>query len=87
LLTNKNEETDTLKWEGSRFWGLTHVPDRSGRVPSSARVPGIAYPCFSSSTDCAKELFKGFNRSASHLVCTQKNFFWLGVANFLWVTS
>jgi len=44
LLTNKNEETDTLKVGGSRFRGLAHVLDRSARVPSSAHVPGDAHP-------------------------------------------
>jgi len=34
-----------LKGGGSRLRGLAHVPDRSARVPSSARVPGIAHPC------------------------------------------
>jgi len=43
--------------------------------------------CHSSSDDCARELFKGLNRSASHLVCTRKKISWLGVADFLWVTS
>jgi len=45
LLTNENEETDTLKGGGSRFRGLAHVLDRSARVPSSAHVPGVAHPC------------------------------------------
>jgi len=60
LLTNENKETDTefhqiilrlvsyqlfpLKVGGSRFQGLAHVPDRSARESSSARVPGVAHP-------------------------------------------
>jgi len=59
LLTNENEEKDTefhqmilrlvsyllfhLKGGGSRFRGLAHVPDSSARVPSLARVPGVAH--------------------------------------------
>jgi len=39
---------------------------------SSFRLP---YQRHSSSADCAKELSKGRNRSASLLVCTRKNFF------------
>jgi len=51
---------------------------------SSFQLP---YQCYSSSADCARELFKGSNRSASLLVCTRKKIFWLGVVDFLWVTS
>ena len=51
---------------------------------SSFRLP---YQRCSSSADCARELFKSSNRSASLPVCTRKKFFWLGVADFLWVTS
>jgi len=40
----------------------------------------------SSSADCAGELFKGSNGSASLVDCTQKNFL-VGVADFLWLTS
>jgi len=47
----------------------------------------LPYQHHSSSVDCARELFKGTNRSASLLVCTWKQIFWLGVADFLWVTS
>jgi len=47
LLTNEIEDTDTLKGVGSRFRGVAHVSDRSARVPSSARVPGVAHPCSS----------------------------------------
>jgi len=50
---------------------------------SGFRLP---YQRHSSSANCARELFKGSNGSASLLVCTRKNF-WLGVADFLWVTS
>ena len=56
LLTNENEETNTLKGGGSCFRGLAHVPDRSARVLSSARLSGVAYPCPSSFADCAIEL-------------------------------
>jgi len=51
---------------------------------SSCQLP---YQCPSSSTDCARELFKDSNGSASLLVCTWKKIFWLRVAGFLWVTS
>jgi len=47
LLTNEIEETDILKGGGSRFRDLAHVPDRSARVPSSTRVPGVARPWLS----------------------------------------
>ena len=36
----------------------------------------------SSSTDCARELFKGSNGSANLADCTQKKIFWLGVQIF-----
>jgi len=49
---------------------------------SSCQLP---YQRHSSSADCARELFKGSNRSASLLVCTWKKNFWLGVTDFLWV--
>jgi len=42
----------------------------------------LSYQCHSSSANCARELFKGSNRSASLLVCTRKR-----IADFLWVTS
>jgi len=51
---------------------------------NSFRLP---YQHHSSSADCARELFKGSNGSASILVCSRKKIFWLGVADFLWVTS
>jgi len=50
---------------------------------SSFRLP---YQCHSSSTNCARELFKRSNGSASLLVCTRKTFL-VGVVDFLWVTS
>jgi len=37
----------------------------------------LLYQRPSSSADCARELFKGSNGSASLLVCTRKRFFWL----------
>ena len=51
---------------------------------SSFRLP---YQCHCSSANCARELFKDSNRSASILVCTQKKNFWLGIADCLWVMS
>jgi len=45
---------------------------------SSFRLP---YQCHISSADCTRELFNGSNGSA------RKTFFWLGIAEFLWVTS
>jgi len=47
---------------------------------SSFQLP---YQHPSSSADCARELFMGSNGSASLVDCTQKKFFWLGVADFL----
>ena len=46
--------------------------------PAVCRLP---YQHHSSSTNCARELFKGSNRSASLLVCNQKKFFCWG----LWI--
>ena len=43
---------------------------------SSLRLP---YHRHSSSTDCARELFKGSNRLACLLVCTRKKKFYLGL--------
>jgi len=51
---------------------------------SSCQLP---YQRPSSSADCARELFKGSNRSDSLVECTRKKLFWLGSADFLWVTS
>jgi len=42
----------------------------------------LPYQHPSSSTDCARELFKGLNGSASLVDCTQKNFFGWGVRIF-----
>jgi len=47
----------------------------------------LPYQRHSTSADCAIELLKGSNRSASLLVYTRKKIFWLAVADFLWVTS
>jgi len=49
------------------------------RFLASFRLP---YQHHSSSTDCARELFKGLNGSASLLVCTQNNFFVWGLQIF-----
>jgi len=51
---------------------------------SSFRLP---YQRPSSSADCAREPFNGSNRSASLVGCTRKKIFWLGGADFLWLTS
>jgi len=51
---------------------------------NSFRLP---YQRPSSSADCARELFKGSKGSASLVDCTRKKFFWLGGADFLWLTS
>jgi len=42
----------------------------------------LPYQRPSSSVDCARELFKSSNGSASLVDCTQKKFFWLGVQVF-----
>jgi len=47
---------------------------------SSFRLP---YQRHSSSADCARELFKGSNGSASLVDCTRKKIFWLGMRIFL----
>jgi len=47
---------------------------------SSFRLP---YQRHSSSADCARELFKGSNKSASLLVCTRKKFFGWGCRFFV----
>jgi len=47
----------------------------------------LRYQRPSSSADCARELFKGSNGSASLVDCTWKKIFWLGGADFLWLTS
>jgi len=52
-----------------RFWPKT----------SSCQLP---YKCPSSSADCARELFKGSNRSDSLLDCTRKKIFWVGLRIF-----
>jgi len=46
----------------------------------------MLYQRHSFSTNYARELFKGSNKSASLLVCTRKNFL-VGCCGFLWVTS
>jgi len=51
---------------------------------SSCQLP---YQRPSSSADCARKLFQGSNGSDSLPDCTRKKIFWLGVADFLWVTS
>jgi len=43
----------------------------------------LPYQHPSSSADCAREVFKGSNRSASLVDCTRKKIFWLGNADFL----
>jgi len=55
-----------------------------GLKNSSFRLP---YQRHSSSADCARELFKGSNGSANLVDCTRKKTFWLGGADFLWLTS
>jgi len=43
----------------------------------------LPYQHPSSSPDCARELFKGSNGSASLVNCTRKKIFWLQGADFL----
>jgi len=43
----------------------------------------LPYQRHSSSADCARELFKSSNGSASLVDCTRKKIFWLGGADFL----
>jgi len=43
----------------------------------------LLYQRPSSSGNCARELFKGSNGSASLVDCTLKKIFWLGDADFL----
>jgi len=53
---------------------------------SSFRLP-FHFQWLSSCADCARELFKGSNRSASLVDWIRKKIFWLGSADFLWLTS
>ena len=46
---------------------------------SSFQLP---YQRHSSSANCARELYNGWNRSASLLVCARKTIFWLGGCGF-----
>jgi len=55
-----------------------------GLKNNSFRLP---YRRRSSSADCAREQFKGSNGSASLIDCTRNKLFWLGYADFLWLTS
>jgi len=72
----------TIQWHfQSRSMNISYL--NFGLKPAVFRLP---YQHHSSSVDCAKELFNGSNGSASLLACTRKNF-WLGVVDFLWVTS
>jgi len=43
----------------------------------------LPYQRPSSSTDCARELFKNSNGTASLVDCTRKKIFWLGGVDFL----
>jgi len=52
-----------------------------GFQPKTSSFP-LPYQCHSSSAECAKELFKGSNRSASLLVCTRKKCFGCGLRIF-----
>jgi len=65
-------------------WRMIYSYFDFGLNNSSFRLP---YRRPSLSADCARELFKGWNGSASLADCTRKNIFWLGVADFLWLTS
>ena len=38
-------ETSAAAFPLTRFRGLARVPEKQARVPSSARVPGVAHPC------------------------------------------
>ena len=38
-------ETFAAAFPLARFRGLARVPEKRARVPSSARVPGVAHPC------------------------------------------
>ena len=78
--------TENPKPKNLSLWELVYEYIVCGFRPktSNYRLP---YQHHSSFANCAGELFKGSNRSASLLVCTRKKFFWLGVAHFLWVTS
>jgi len=63
----------TLWEQGYKIFALWYQPKTS-----SCRLPCQRH---SSSADCARELFKGSNRLASHLVCTWKKIFYWG----LWI--
>jgi len=80
LLQTRRLSKPLTRWEPSydifvlRFWPKT----------SSCQLP---YQRPSSFADCARELFKHSNGLDSLLDCTREKNFWLGVADFLWVTS
>ena len=63
--------------------GVRYIRTLISAKNSSFRLP---YQCLSSSVDCARELFKGSNGSASLVDYTWKNFLVWG-ADFLWLTS
>ena len=73
-------ETCLTLWElGYDIFVLRFQPKTN-----SCQLP-FQHPC--SSANCTRELFKVSSGSDSLLICTQKKIFWLGVADFLWVTS
>jgi len=47
----------------------------------------VALRARNSGTKSGRELFRGSKDVASLLACTRKNFFWLGMADVLWVMS
>ena len=70
-------------WHGDKLtlWELGYNKSVLWNRPktSSCLLP---YQHHSSFADCARELFKGSNGSASHLVCTRKSFFLVGGCRF-----
>jgi len=81
-------------WMGMDLWttlyflntlkaGVRYIRTSISAWNSSCQLPTNA----SSFADCTRELFKGSNGSDSLLDCIRKKFFWLGLAEFLWVTS
>ena len=69
-----------MPWVLTRWWTVYEciVPGFRHKT-SSFQLP---YQRHNSFTNCARELFKGSNGSASLLVCTRKKIFWLGLRIF-----
>ena len=76
-----------IHWPPHGLHGLTVLDKTIEWLLNTLRASvWYIHTSISSSADCARELCKGSNGSTS-LVCTWKQIFCLGSADFLWVTS